>query len=211
MVQYYENISRISSSIYLISVDDGFVIYNPTAQLNQQKQKLPAVLIRRVEDITDKFSLISEAGNNAETTEIQNSRNNIRISYALPYYRQAKVKYQFYLEGYSKSWSDWSYATQKDFTNLSSGNYIFKVRAKIDDNTVSQETIYSFTILRPWYLNNWAILCYAILFVIILILGKKVYERKLHRDSQKRSDRLQAEQEEKLRKEAEINEKQIIK
>ncbi|WP_316827153.1 triple tyrosine motif-containing protein [Pedobacter miscanthi] len=211
MVQYYENISRISSSIYLISVDDGFVIYNPTAQLNLQKQKLPVILIRRVEDITDKFSLISETGNSEDATEIENSRNNIRISYALPYYRQAKVKFQFYLEGYSKAWSDWTYATQKDFTNLSAGNYVFKVRAKIDDSTVSEETLYAFTILRPWYLNNWAILFYAVLFVVVLILGKKIYERKLQRDSQKISDRLQAEQEEILKQEAETNEKQIIK
>ncbi|MEH3112779.1 triple tyrosine motif-containing protein [Pedobacter terrae] len=211
MVQYYENISRISKSIYLISVDDGFVIYNPTEQLNQEKKKLPSVLIRRVEDITDKFSLISEGGNSGEETEIRNSRNNIRISYALPYYRQAKVKYQFYLEGYSHGWSDWTLATQKDFTNLSAGTYTFKVRAKIDDNTVSAETIYKFTILRPWYLNNWAILLYTVLFVVVLILGKKIYERKLQLDSQKITDRLKAEQQEKLRQEAEISEKQIIK
>jgi len=211
MVQYYENISRISDSIYLISVDDGFVIYNPTAGLNNQKQKLPEVLIRRVEDITDKFSLISETGNVEEPTEIQNSRNNIRISYALPYYRQAKVKYQFYLEGYSRAWSDWTYATQKDFTNLSAGTYTFKVRAKIDDSTVSAETLYTFTILRPWYLNNWAILFYTILFVVVLIMGKKIYERKLQRDSQKITSRLKAEQQERLRQEAEISEKQIIK
>lgn len=211
MVQYYENISRISNSIYLISVDDGFVIYNPTAQLNQEKKKLPAVLIRRVEDITDKFTLISEAGNDEEATEIHNSRNNIRISYSLPYYRQAKVRYQFYLEGYSRTWSDWTYATQKDFTNLSAGTYTFKVRAKVDDNTVSSETIYTFTILRPWYLNNWAILLYTILVVVVLISGKKIYERKLLRDSQKITDRLKAEQQEKFRQEAEISEKQIIK
>lgn len=211
MVQYYENISRISDAIYLISVDDGFVIYNPTARLNNQKQKLPEVLIRRVEDITDKFSLISETGNVEKPTEIQNSRNNIRISYALPYYRQAKVKYQFYLEGYSRAWSDWTYATQKDFTNLSAGSYTFKVRAKIDDSTVSAETLYTFTILRPWYLNNWAILFYTILFVVVLIMGKKIYERKLQRDSQKITSRLKAEQQERLRQEAEISEKQIIK
>jgi predicted negative regulator of RcsB-dependent stress response len=76
---------------------------------------------------------------------------------------------------------------------------------------VSGETVYTFTILRPWYLNNWAILCYAVLFVVVLILGKKIYERKLRRDSQKISDRLQAEQEEILKQETEINEKQIIK
>lgn len=212
MVQYYENISRISNSIYLISVDDGFVIYNPTLDFVGGKHKqLPSVLIRRIDDITDKYFTISEIGNNGEPTEVPNSRNNIRISFALPYYRQAKIKFQYYLEGYSKDWSDWSYATQKDFTNLGSGSYRFKVRAKIDDQSVSQITTFEFTVLRPWYLSNWAILFYFILFIVVLILGKKIYEKKLEVDSKKISDRLQAEQDEIIRQETEANEKQIIR
>ncbi|PWS26774.1 transcriptional regulator [Pedobacter yonginense] len=211
MVQYYENISRISNSIYLISVDDGFVIYNTNQNASSVKHKLPLVLIRRVDDITDKYFNISETGNTSDQTEISYGRNNIRISFALPYYRQAKVKYQFYLEGYSKDWSDWSYATQKDFTNLSSGNYRFKVRAKTDNSSISEITVYEFTILRPWYLNNWAILFYLVLGGVALVLGKRIYEQKLQKDSQKISDRLKTEQDEILKKEAEANERQIHK
>ncbi|KQR68157.1 triple tyrosine motif-containing protein [Pedobacter sp. Leaf176] len=212
MVQYYENISRISDSIYLISVDDGFVFYNAGQKIKSQPIKIQTnVLIRRIEDITDKYFIISENGNDGSEIEIKNSRNNIRISYSLPYYRQSKIKFQYYLEGYSKDWSDWSSATQKDFTNLSSGKYIFKVRAKINDSTVSEITTFEFRILRPWYLNNWAILFYVIVIAIALILGKKIYERKLQKDSQKISDRLQAEQDEILRQESEANEKQIHK
>ena len=211
MVQYYENISQISNSIYLISVDDGFVIYNNSLNTSQAKKKLPSVLIRRIEDITDKYFTISETGNSNKETKISNSRNNIRISFALPYYRQAKLKFQYYLEGYSKDWSDWSVATQKDFTNLSSGTYKFKVRAKIDDASVSEITTFEFVILRPWYLSNLAIFFYTILFTVILIFSKRVYETKLKRDSQKISDRLKAEQDEILRQEAEVNEKQIVR
>ncbi|MCX2572961.1 ligand-binding sensor domain-containing protein [Pedobacter sandarakinus] len=211
MVQYYENISKISNSIYLISVDDGFVIYNTAENRAKQKVKLPAVLIRRIDDITDKYYTISETGNDGGETEVPYSRNNIRISFALPYYRQAKIKFQYFLKGYSKDWSDWSYATQKDFTNLSSGSYEFKVRAKLDDSSVTEITTFEFVILRPWYLNNWAIIFYAIIFVALLIIGKRTYERKLRRDSLKISDRLQAEQDEILRQETEANEKQIIK
>ncbi|MCX2473938.1 triple tyrosine motif-containing protein [Pedobacter sp. MC2016-05] len=211
MVQYYENISQIGNSIYLISVDDGFVIYNNMLSQSPGKRKLPAVLIRRIEDITDKYFTISETGNQNEKTEIPNNRNNIRISFSLPYYRQAKLKFQYYLEGYSKDWSDWSVATQKDFTNLSSGTYKFKVRAKINDSSISEITTFEFTILRPWYLSNIAIVLYLILFVVVLIVGKKLYEAKLKRDSHKISERLKAQQDEILKQEAEVNEKQIIK
>ncbi|MCX2432479.1 ligand-binding sensor domain-containing protein [Pedobacter sp. GR22-10] len=207
MVQYYENISKISNSIYLISVDDGFVIYN--SQQNQSfASKLPAVLIRRIDDITDKYYTLNETGND---TELPYSRNNIRISFALPYYRQAKVKYQYFLEGYSKDWSDWSDAAEKDFTNLSSGSYKFKLRAKLNDSSVTDVTVFKFTILRPWYLNNWSLLAYSILFAVVLILGKKIYETKLKRDSQIISEQLKSEQDEILRRETEANEKQITK
>ncbi|PTT04131.1 transcriptional regulator [Pedobacter sp. HMWF019] len=211
MVQYYENISKISNQIYLISVDDGFVIYNAQDTQDRKKTILPAVLIRKVDDITDTYSTISEVGNSESDIEIPFSRNNIRISYTLPYYRQAKIKFQYYLEGYSKIWSDWSTASQKDFTNLGRGTYKFLVRAKINDQTVTEVTSFEFTILPPFYASNWALLLYVILIVVVLLMGKKLYEKKLLKDQLAITAKLQAEKEAFLKKEAEATEKQIIK
>jgi len=212
MVQYYENISQISSNIYLISVDDGFVIYNTTnSDHPEAKQKLPAVLIRKMEDITDKYRTLAENGSQEETIEIPFSRNNIRISFSLPYYRQGKIKFQYYLEGYSRQWSEWNTATQKDFTNLSRGDYVFKVRAKINDALVSEVTAFSFTVLPPWYGSNWALFIYFLVGLGALIAGKRIYEAKLKRDQQAITHRLQLEKEAFLKKEAEATEKQIIR
>ncbi|WP_316811155.1 two-component regulator propeller domain-containing protein [Pedobacter heparinus] len=212
MVQYYENISKISDNIYLISVDDGFVIYNASENLSRQKSiQLPQVLIRKIEDITDTYHTISEFGDRDEEIEIPFSRNSIRISFALPYYRQAKIKFQYYLEGYSKQWSDWSPASQKDFTNLGLGSYVFKVRASINEGAVSQVTEFKFTILPPFYASKWAIACYLIGIAFLLFAFRKLYERKLKKDQQAISDKLQAEKEAFLKKEAEATEKQIIK
>nr|WP_068889016.1 triple tyrosine motif-containing protein [Pedobacter panaciterrae] len=211
MVQYYENISKISDHIYLISVDDGFVIYNELDMINRKKTVLPSVLIRKIEDITDTYSIISEVGNTDSEIEIPFSRNNIRISYALPYYRQSSIKFQYFLKGYSKQWSDWSAASQKDFTNLSAGTYTFLVRAKINDQTISKDTEFEFTILPPFYASKWAFILYLIGIVFLLIASKRFYERKLMKDQQAISDKLQAEKEEFLKKEAEANERQIIK
>ncbi|WP_245768009.1 ligand-binding sensor domain-containing protein [Pedobacter insulae] len=212
MVQYYENISQISSKLYLISVDDGFVIYNTASSANYaKKQKLPAVLIRKIEDITDKYSTLTENGSSEEKIEIPFSRNNIRISFSLPYYRQSKVKFQYFLEGYAKQWSDWSSATQKDFTNLSSGTYVFKVRAKISEGFTSEITVFEFVVNPPWYGSNWAIVVYLVLGIIALIAGKKIYEAKLKKDQQSILNKLQLEKEAFVKREAEATEKQIIK
>lgn len=212
MVQYYENISQISNQLYLISVDDGFVIYNASgSDQSSNSPKLPAVLIRKMEDITDKYTVLTENDSNEDIIEIPFSRNNIRISFALPYYRQSKIKFQYFLEGYSKQWSDWSTATQKDFTNLARGSYVFKVRAKVNEELTTEVTSFKFTVAPPWYGSNWAILVYALAGIAALIAGKRIYEAKLKRDQQAILNKLQAEKDEFLKKEAETTEKQIIK
>lgn len=212
MVQYYENISQISDNIYLISIDDGFAIYNHAlANALKSSTQLPKVFIGKIEDITDKYYPITESGGSEEEIEIPFSRNSIRISFALPYYRLSKIKFQYFLEGYSKQWSEWDNATQKDFTNLSNGTYTFKVRAKIDDSATSEISEVTIIILAPWYASNWAWAFYFVCIVIGLIAGKHIYEAKLKRDQQKITDALQKEQEEYLNKKAEATEKQISK
>src|SRR5690606_40153129 len=56
------------------------------------------------------------------------------------------VSYSFWLEGYDKTWSPWSSNTEKDYTNLPSGIYNFKIKVK---NNLNQESeISSFQIGR---------------------------------------------------------------
>ncbi|WP_246230186.1 triple tyrosine motif-containing protein [Mucilaginibacter humi] len=103
----------------------------------------------------------------------------------MPYYRQATIKFQYYLTGYSTEWSDWTTATQKDFTNLSAGIYEFKVRARINNTTSSNVAIFTFEVLPPRYATKLAYPVYLVLFFVLLVVGKKMYERMLRRDHQK--------------------------
>jgi len=211
MVQYYENISEISQDIYLISVDDGFVVYNDGNTSSKQQQNLPAVLVRGIYDLTDSYKIISDNGNAGDAIAIPYNRNNIRITYALPYYRQADVKYQFLLEGYSKHWSDWSAASQKDFTNLSWGKYRFLVQATSNGEDKSEITVFEFEILPPFYASKLAFVFYVLVLGGLLFLFKKLYEQKLLKDKLKITAKLQLEKEEILKREAEITERQIAK
>lgn len=210
MVQNYENISRINSSIYLISVDDGFVIMNDEDALRQSDLKLPYVLIRRIENITDKITTIENNGNQGEI-EIPHSENNIRISYSLPFYRQEKIRFQYYLEGYSHQWSDWSTQSQKEFTNLDQGTYHFRVRAKINEQNVSPETVLTFTVLAPWYAGHIAVICYILLIILAYFLVRKYYRIKLQRHQHHIQERMKKEHDEYLKQEAIANEQRIAK
>ncbi|MDX5438600.1 MAG: hypothetical protein LPK03_15460, partial [Pontibacter sp.] len=210
MVQEYESISKISDSIYLISIDDGFVIYNTEAR-QQQRAALPRVMVRKVEDITNKQRLLSETGQRATLLELPYSQNNVRIAYALPYFKQAKVEYQYFLEGYSAQWSPWSTAVQKEFTNLSQGDYSFKVRARLNGEAVTEATVYQFRVLPPWYATWWAYTIYVLLAAILLWLGRGLYFRKLQRDQQRIQEQLEKEKEEQLRQEAILHEQKLVK
>lgn len=213
MVQHYENINLINNSIYLISIDDGFVILDDNETMAAPQITLPPVLIRKVEDIADKVSVISENTENTsgDDVKIPYSQNDIRISYSLPYYRQAKIKFQYYLDGYSRGWSDWTAQSQKEFTNLTQGTYKFSVRAKINDENVSPVTIFSFTVLPPWYSSTTARVIYFLLLLIAIYAFRYYYRLNLQKHQAEIQEKLQREQHEILKQEAIANEREIVK
>ncbi|OCX51938.1 transcriptional regulator [Mucilaginibacter sp. PPCGB 2223] len=208
MVQSYENISRINDKIYLISVDDGFAIFNDDDVSTQPRGILPSVLIRKVEDISDKPVAISN--NNQQVLSIPYSINSIRVTYSLPYYVQSKIRFQYFLEGYSTEWSNWSAQTQREFANLPQGNYIFKVRGQIDDTRQTGITELKFIILPPWYASKLAFLLYGILLILLYYLIRYYYRRKLAKHQKHIHDKLQKEKEEALKQEAIANEQLIV-
>lgn len=210
MVQNYENINLINNQIFLISVDDGFVIYNDEDSRRQNKIKLPAVLIRQVENITDKVTVLSELNGGTGELELPFTQNNIRIAFTLPYYKQAKIKFQYYLEGYSRQWSDWGPQSQKEFTNLSQGSYHFKVRAKINDENISEVTTLNFEVLPPWYAGTTAIIAYLMLAGALFYLLRQYYQYKLKRHQEILHDKLQNEKEAFLKQEAIASQQHIV-
>jgi ligand-binding sensor domain-containing protein/DNA-binding CsgD family transcriptional regulator len=210
MVQYYENISRINNRMYLISVDDGFVIYNDEPGNKNFNVTLPAVLIRRIENVTDKVSVLSDDGS-GNNIEIPFAQNNIRIYYSMPWYRQAKIKYQYFLDGYSEQWSDWTTLTQKEFTNLGQGTYYFKIRAKINDQSITPVTTFTFVVLPPWYSSKPAMFFYFLLLVLLYYVVRYLYRQKLKRHKEHIHQKLQKEKDEFLKQEAIANEQRIVK
>ncbi len=209
MMKFYESINRVEDDFYLISLDDGFAIYHVTDTAATRKQGLPSPLIRAMSNITD--SLLDRWYTIGTDPEIPYRHNNIRISYALPWYSAIPLQYQFYLEGYSRTWSEWSEAAQKEFTNLRRGSYTFKVRARTADGTVSDIADLRFTIMPPWWLSWGAWIVYTLLFVAALIAGRGWYRRKIRKHRELIQANMAKKQRELLAKEAEENEQRLVK
>ena len=103
------------------------------------------------------------------SNQFEYDQNQIRFSYSYPSFNNEELHvYQTFLEGFDTHWNMWSKDYLKEYTNLNSGNYTFKVRAKDQHGDISKEIIYSFEILKPWYLTYYSILAY-IVFIFLAI------------------------------------------
>ena len=90
---------------------------------------------------------------------------------ALEYQRPKNNRYAYYLEGFE---IDWNYVgTQRTatYTNLSPGDYVFKVKATNSDGVWSEKYFeLPITVLPPWYKTWWAYTLYLLIFVGSLVV-----------------------------------------
>lgn len=123
---------------------------------------------------------------------------------------QKNIEYSYRLDGYEKNWSNWSNKTEKEYTNLSAGSYVFHVKAHDNLGNESDEVKYNFSIQSPWYKSIWA----YIFYLIIIALGIRKYgdwqKKKLLRQKsiyEKKQRQMSVEHQ----LEMEQNEKEIIR
>ena len=105
--------------------------------------------------------------------------NNFQVKYwqkdisfdfvALHYLRPEDNQYSWKLENYDKDWSVPSKERKASYTNLSHGDYVFRVKASNADGVWNEEGIsITMTILPPWWHTWWAYVVYALLFIAAL-------------------------------------------
>ncbi|MDZ7266971.1 MAG: ATP-binding protein [candidate division KSB1 bacterium] len=141
---------------------DGLVRYDTTITKNYAVTF--TALIRRVVTIGGDSLLYGGArfGEGGEPPRLPYSKNSVRFEFAAPSFDdETATRYQYFLENFDKSWSEWTAETRKDYTNISEGTYCFRVRARNLHGQLSTEAGFAFTILPPWYRTWWAYGVYA--------------------------------------------------
>ena len=139
------------------------------------------------------------------------SQNIIRFNFtALLYSSYNHIHYQTKLEGFQGDWSDWGKESFKEYTNLPSGEYSFKVRAKGSWGNISEVTSYNFVIKPPIYYTWWAYLIYIIIFFSIIWIIYKLNEIK-HAVEKNKLEQLVTERTNELVRQKEQTEKLVQK
>ena len=176
----YENITRLSNSIYLIGTTDGYYTIN----LNDLKFKSNSVSITSV--TINKLDQKPSSCAVKEKSEFKYDENNIVINYTVPEYNKyIYTEYQYILEGLQEDWTSWSAKTSANFKNLPPGDYTFKVRAKMANSNPKNMATYYFTITKPWYATTLAVIIYFILGILLTLYIHKAYEEYYRKNEQK--------------------------
>ncbi len=90
---------------------------------------------------------------------------------ALEYQRPKNNRYAYYLEGFEKDWNYVGTSRSATYTNLSPGDYTFKVKASNSDGVWSEKPTELFiTVLPPWYRTWWAYMGYVLMLLAVIYL-----------------------------------------
>ncbi|HEX2608674.1 MAG TPA: triple tyrosine motif-containing protein, partial [Flavisolibacter sp.] len=219
MVSGFESVYPVNEQNVFIGGEKGFYHIN-YEQYRKNTYDL-VVQIRTVKAIGKTDSLLF-GGYLGEANElkkaslsraisIDHSWNSMHFEFASPTYaQQASIEYSYYLEGFDKKWSEFSKKTEKEYTNLPAGNYVFSVKVRNNLGSESAITRFPFTVLPPWYETLWAYLAYGILIIVGFFFLFRQQKLKFQRQ------RMRFEEEQKRLQylhqlELEKNEKEIIK
>lgn len=151
-----------------LSTNEGLIRFDPAININYDTEF--STNIRSV--IVDQDSLVFHGAaevSSLKTITLSFNKSNLLFKFsAASYTKPEATLYQYYLEGNDDNWSQWTSELSKGYTNLSSGDYIFRVRAKNVYGIIGTEDSFAFTILAPWYFSWWAYVIYAFVFLGVL-------------------------------------------
>ena len=190
----FENIFPLNKYNIFVGAENGFYHIN-FARYKQNIHPLK-VYIRKVKAISNRDSLLfSGYYKSVNSIDQQSSEsipslryiwNSLHFEYSSPAFEgQSNIEYSYFLEGFDNKWSNWSKRSEKDYTNLSFGKYIFKIKARNHQNNQSSVSIYTFYIIPPWYQTIWAYALYSVLFISLLYYFFRLQEKRHHRTKEK--------------------------
>ncbi len=139
-------------------------------------------------DISSPNSPIKQDIETLDEIKLKHFQSSFSIEYAaLSYFAPTKNKYAFMLENFDENWNEVGNQNKATYTNLSPGDYVFKVRAA-NWNSDWSDKIRSIriTIQPPWWKTTEMYITYFIILIIIIEVIRRSYLRyhKLQNDLQ---------------------------
>lgn len=78
-------------------------------------------------------------------------------------------EFSYKLEGINEGWSGWISNTQKMFSYLSAGEYVFRIKSQNAFGLESEELNFTFVLEKPFYASSWFYFSGVLFFVLLLL------------------------------------------
>jgi DNA-binding CsgD family transcriptional regulator len=199
LIPGHENIYMMNEKLILITLDNGFAIFN-NAWKDSKSDYQPNLYLRQLTFLNSNGEPIHGVIN---ARDVPYRYNNVVAKLSYPKYDN-EIRLEYKLEGYNDRWIPVNDLNNLSFQNLPHGSYSVKVKAK---NSVAAEVLsFSFFINPPWYRTNLAFVLYFIgisSIIVFFIYRNKMKIRKIHKQHALERKML-------LEKEAAENERKLI-
>jgi serine phosphatase RsbU (regulator of sigma subunit)/ligand-binding sensor domain-containing protein len=134
----------------------------------------------------------------ADANEIIPYRNNMLTFHysSLMRNNEEAILFSYKLDGFDDKWSKWDTRNEERFTNLSEGDYTFRVRSMDRLGNISPEAVFRFTVKPPWYRTIWAYIGYVLFFIAFVWGAITVSTRSLKKIIREATAEIQAQKDE---------------
>ena len=163
----FENIYVYNNDQVFVCTDKGLILVDINKL--QHEQSLKVRFNTLVNGGLETNTIFAGHQNEPATiTSFSNIQNNISVNLGSNRLDATDmVQYSFYLEGLDKDWGAWTFDNTKEYSNLPPKSYTLKAKCRDSQGNESQELVYSFKILPPWYASIFAKFIYLIALILL--------------------------------------------
>lgn len=196
----FENISHVEKDIYQIGTSKGFFKLDISKLKSVPPEIGLSALVAKNKIGDVQFLNLNEEADldydfNTITASLYFTNNTILD---LP-------RFQYKLDGYSESWSNWTEDATVTFSNLKFGTYNLSVRAMVNEVAGTETFDIPFKVKRPYYFSNIALMVYFILMFGFFSAVNNRYthyyrreQEKLIKENKRKIDMMQFKQNEEI-------------
>ncbi|WP_439881726.1 ligand-binding sensor domain-containing protein [Pontibacter sp. MBLB2868] len=198
----------------LFGAKDGFIHFDAAKVKNLYPFNTHITKVINTSLDKDSLLLSDRAFPDADKVELPYNLNSLRFTYSSSFYeRPEKTNYQYYLENFDEAWSGWTTKTEKEYTNLPEGEYVFHVKARNIHGNISEAKSFAFAVDPPFYRSKVAFIFYIISGLFMLGTVFHYFEKKFKREKLlilEDKERLLSEKETEVQEAAKQSEEQIM-
>ncbi|WP_418603597.1 hybrid sensor histidine kinase/response regulator transcription factor [Hwangdonia sp.] len=176
---------------------NGFNIFDPDAIT--ENTFVPPVTITEFKVNNKPYLNISDS---IQHITLKHNQNVFNFDFvALSFSQPNKNQYAYKLEGFDIEWNYIGNKKSATYTNLDSGDYIFKVKASNNDGLWNEKgAAMSLTILPAPWLTWWAYLFYALVLTAVILVVRKYSLIRIRERNELKQERLEKERIEEVNK-----------